>query len=175
MATSIASQLQAIRTSTHREAEQTKRPFTRPSVIFNPKEAADIDVETILSISLLGKPIRSCFSPFDIGFLDIVHSFLQLALIKILFLGLEALIEIDARFQSYKGTLFSQKSRELDRELMGAEENAKMDVSISSYLRLLAGYLHLPAALKTLEYLIRRYKYVHSWVLDLELVKLCCH
>lgn len=41
---------------------------------------------------------------------------------------------------------------------MGIEENNKINATISSYLRLLSGHLELPASLKTLEYLIRRYK-----------------
>lgn len=159
MATTIASQLQAIRSSIQREAEPTKRPFTRPSVIFNPKEAADIDVDTILSIALLGKPVNFFFKTFsNSNFWTNFHEFLQHERIKTRFAGLEDLIKLDARFENYKSTLFSQKSRELDRELLGGKENAKINISISSYLRLLAGFLHLPAALRTLEYLIRRYK-----------------
>lgn len=72
--------------------------------------------------------------------------------------GLEVLATRDGRFESYKNNLFSEKSREIDRELKGIEENNQINLSISSYLRLLSGYLELPAALKTLEYLIRRYK-----------------
>lgn len=74
------------------------------------------------------------------------------------FLGLEVLISIDGRFKNYKNDLFSHKSRELDRELTGIEENNKINASISLYLRLLSGHFELPSALKTLEYLIRRYK-----------------
>ena len=72
--------------------------------------------------------------------------------------GVEVLISTNERFRKYKNDLFSQKSRELDRELMGIEENNKMNVVIRSYLRLLSEYFQLPSALKTLEYLIRRYK-----------------
>ncbi|XP_077219422.1 ARM repeat superfamily protein isoform X2 [Tasmannia lanceolata] len=132
MATTLQSQLLAIKSFVQGETEQRKRPFTRPSLIFDPKEAADIDLETILTIALS---------------------------------GLEALIERDHRFGNYQNTLFSQKSRELDREMMSVEENKNINVSISSYLRLLAGYLDLPSALKTLEYLIRRYK-VHVYNID---------
>ncbi|XP_043702690.1 uncharacterized protein At3g06530-like [Telopea speciosissima] len=129
MATSIASQLQAIKSYIKADAEPTKRPFTRPSIIFNPKEAADIDLDTLFSIALS---------------------------------GLEVLISTDERFSSYKNDLFSHKSRELDRELMGVEENKRINSSISSFLRLLSGHLQLHSALKTLEYLIRRYK-VHVY------------
>jgi U3 small nucleolar RNA-associated protein 10 len=73
--------------------------------------------------------------------------------------GLEHLTGVDERFAKYRKTLFSETSLELNREQQTAKENDKINKSISSYLRLLAGYLQLPAALKTLEYLIRRYLY----------------
>lgn len=49
MAGSIASQLQAIKSCI-----QEKPSFTSPSIFFNPKEAADIDIDTILNIALSG-------------------------------------------------------------------------------------------------------------------------
>lgn len=77
--------------------------------------------------------------------------------------GLEILIGKDERFRNYKNDLFSHRSKELDRELMGIEQNNQLNVSIASYLRLLSGYFLLRPALTTLEYLIRR----HKWVLYL--------
>lgn len=77
---------------------------------------------------------------------------------------------VDEHFQNYKNDLFSYKSRELDRELMGMEENNRINASINSYLRLLSGHLQLPSSLKTLEYLIRRYK-IH--VYNIEELILC--
>lgn len=74
--------------------------------------------------------------------------------------GLQVLGNKDERFRNYLSDLFSHKSKEVDRELLGKEENARIDASISSYLRLLSGYLQFRASLETLEYLIRRYKYV---------------
>lgn len=64
----------------------------------------------------------------------------------------------DERFRNYKNNLFSQRSKELDRELMTPEENDHINTSINSYLRLLSGHFQLLSALKTLEYLLRRYK-----------------
>lgn len=83
----------------------------------------------------------------------------------LVFLGLEVLVTQDERFGNYKNDLFTHKSKELDRELMGIEENNRINASISSYLRLLSGNFQLPSALRTLEYLIRRYKYVSSFIL----------
>ncbi|XP_057765983.1 uncharacterized protein At3g06530-like [Salvia miltiorrhiza] len=65
---------------------------------------------------------------------------------------------MEERFRNYKNDLFSFQSKELDRELVGQEENKRINASLGSYLRLLSGYLELHSALKTLEYLIRRYK-----------------
>ncbi|KAF0894489.1 hypothetical protein E2562_039200 [Oryza meyeriana var. granulata] len=129
---SIASQLQAIKSALGAAPEPARRPFTRPSVLFNAKEAADIDLRAILPIALS---------------------------------GLEHLGDMDERFRRYSNTLFSETSLEVNREQLTSKENDKLNKSISSYLRLLAGYLQLPAALKTLEYLIRRYL-VHVYNLD---------
>ncbi|XP_068328989.1 uncharacterized protein At3g06530-like [Pyrus communis] len=128
MATSIAAQLEAIKSVIQADTEpsgSSKKPFTRPSILFDAKEAADIDVHTIFSIALQ---------------------------------GLEVLVSVDERFRIYKNDLFSQKSKDLDRELMGIEDNNRINASISSYLRLLSGHFELSSSIKTLEYLIRRYK-----------------
>ncbi|KAM3389004.1 hypothetical protein ACQJBY_011252 [Aegilops geniculata] len=129
---SIASQLQAIKSALGSAPESTRRPITRPSVLFDAKEAADIDLRAILPIALS---------------------------------GLEHLTGVDERFARYSSTLFSQTSLEVNREQQTQKENDKLNKSISSYLRHLAGYLQLPAALKTLEYLIRRYL-VHVYNVD---------
>lgn len=73
--------------------------------------------------------------------------------------GLDVLVGLDARFGSYRDTLFSLTSLDVDREQMVPKEEEKVNKSVASYLRLLSGYLQLPAALKTLEYLVRRYRY----------------
>ena len=54
MSTSLAAQLQAIKSFLPAESESHKRPFTRPSILFDPKQAADTDVDTILAIALQG-------------------------------------------------------------------------------------------------------------------------
>ncbi|KAI3471008.1 hypothetical protein Pfo_027671 [Paulownia fortunei] len=130
--TSISSQLQAIKTVLNASTDPEpgkRRPLTRPSILFDAKAAADIDLDTILNIALS---------------------------------GLEVLITMEERFRNYKNDLFSYQSKELDRELVGQEENKRINASISSYLRLLSGYLESHSALKTLEFLIRKYK-VHVY------------
>ncbi|XP_010525307.1 PREDICTED: uncharacterized protein LOC104803129 [Tarenaya hassleriana] len=54
MASSIMSQLQAIKSLVQADTEPIKRPFTRPSILFSPKAAADIDIETIYNLGLGG-------------------------------------------------------------------------------------------------------------------------
>ncbi|XP_010486163.1 PREDICTED: uncharacterized protein At3g06530-like [Camelina sativa] len=125
MSSTMESQLQALKSVIKTQTEPSKRPFTRPSILFSPKEAADFDIESIFELGLK---------------------------------GLEVLGNKDERFKNYMNDLFSHKSREIDRELLSKEENARIDASISSYLRLLSGYLQFRASLETLEYLIRRYK-----------------
>lgn len=65
---------------------------------------------------------------------------------------------VDERFERYKNDLFDYKTRRYDRELKTVKENNQINASINSYLRLLSGYLKEPSSLRTLEYLIRRYK-----------------
>ncbi|KAJ4759194.1 U3 small nucleolar RNA-associated protein 10 [Rhynchospora pubera] len=133
----ISAQLQAIKALTNAAPPPPPGPQTRPSILYDPKEAADIDLRTLLPIALA---------------------------------GLEVLIESDKRFSSYRETLFSQTSLELNRQMMNKKENEKLNKSIHSYLRLLSGHLLHLAARKTLEYLIRRYM-VH--VYNIEELILC--
>ncbi|XP_051122807.1 uncharacterized protein At3g06530 [Andrographis paniculata] len=124
----ISSQLRSIKDALNASTDPEpgrRRPLTRPSLLFDPRAAADVDAETILQLALS---------------------------------GLEVLITMEERFRSYKDDLFSQQSKELDRDLLGQEENTRINASICSYLRLLSGYLELHSAVKTLEYLIRKYK-----------------
>ncbi|GMH10729.1 hypothetical protein Nepgr_012570 [Nepenthes gracilis] len=51
---SIALQLQAIKSIVKGATEPLTRPYTRPSILFDPKEAADIDIETIHNIAYSG-------------------------------------------------------------------------------------------------------------------------
>ncbi|WCJ36431.1 ARM repeat superfamily protein [Euphorbia peplus] len=54
MGTSIASQLEAIRSVVVTGSEPRKQPITKPSILFDAKEAADIDLDTILTIAITG-------------------------------------------------------------------------------------------------------------------------
>ncbi|KAK8952929.1 hypothetical protein KSP40_PGU017461 [Platanthera guangdongensis] len=134
---SIASQLQVIKSLSKGKEDPIHRPLTRPSVLFGPKEAADIDLRSIFPLAQS---------------------------------GLDALIEADDRFSTYKTTLFNHATLDINREKMPPKEEEKLNKSICSYLQLLAGHLHLPASLRTLEYLIRRYQ-IH--IFNVEELVLC--
>lgn len=54
-ASSIATQLRALQSLVKTDRDVPKRPITRPSVLYDPREAADLDIDTILSIALSGK------------------------------------------------------------------------------------------------------------------------
>lgn len=54
MGKSIAAQLEAIKSFARADSQPLKRPFTRPSLLFDAKQAADIDIETIWSIAIQG-------------------------------------------------------------------------------------------------------------------------
>ena len=72
--------------------------------------------------------------------------------------GFEQLCRLDARFQPFGQTLFSQASLGYVREQQTVEVNAKLDASVLAFCQLLSGYFLLQPSFKALEYLIRRYK-----------------
>ncbi|KAJ7545476.1 hypothetical protein O6H91_09G122000 [Diphasiastrum complanatum] len=125
MATSLGAQLRQLAIAQGRDGDTPADLRTKPSLIFTPSEAADIDLLTIYGMARA---------------------------------GLEELSEMDARFEPFKKTLFNQESTQIDRELQTKDFNDKLNISLSNYLHLLSGYLLLPPAHQTLEYLIRRYK-----------------
>ncbi|RZC48060.1 hypothetical protein C5167_040997 [Papaver somniferum] len=132
MATTLEAQLRIIKSLNNLEIKSTKKPFTNPSILYDPRVAADLDIDSLYSIAIS---------------------------------SLDVLVKSELRFEAYKNSLFSYKSRELNRALQGRVENEEIDVSISSYLRLLSGYLLVDSALHTLEYLVRRYM-VHVYNID---------
>ncbi len=76
--------------------------------------------------------------------------------------GYDQLCRLDARFEPFRSTLFSRAGLSVVREQQSAENNAKLDASMTSFLELLSSYFLLAPAFKALEYLIRRYGCVHA-------------
>lgn len=50
----IANQLKAIKALTNAAPPPPRGPQTRPSILYGPKDAADIDLQTLLPIALSG-------------------------------------------------------------------------------------------------------------------------
>ncbi|KAL3702523.1 hypothetical protein R1sor_020545 [Riccia sorocarpa] len=89
--------------------------------------------------------------------------------------GLDDLARVDGRFRTYKKSLFDMTNMRFDRELETKAENEKLDRLVSGFLRLLSGYILLPAAHLAIEYLIRRYKVEVYNVEDMVLCSLPNH
>ncbi|EFH59107.1 predicted protein [Arabidopsis lyrata subsp. lyrata] len=69
----------------------------------------------------------------------------------------------DVKFSYNVWDLFRYKE-EINRDSLGKEELDQIKASIRSYLRLLSDYMQFPAALDTLEYLLRMYKiHIYDW------------
>ena len=126
MTSALASQLQVVAAG----RPQEERLRGKASLLYDIRDAGDIDLQTIYSVGLQ---------------------------------GFNELTRLDGRFEQFSKSLFSRAASEENRELLDKEANKKLDQQIESYLRLLSGFYLNPAATKTLEYLIRRYKiHVHN-------------
>lgn len=70
--------------------------------------------------------------------------------------GLGQLQAMDSAFLAYEASLFA--SNTADRSLLSADENAELDQTIHSFIRLLGPHFLLPATAKCLEWLIRGHR-----------------
>lgn len=61
-------------------------------------------------------------------------------------------------FAAYESSIYSIKAKETDRQQLTRAENAELDATITSFLRLLSPYYLLKPAQKALEYLVRRFR-----------------
>ncbi|OAA53811.1 ssu processome component [Niveomyces insectorum RCEF 264] len=76
--------------------------------------------------------------------------------------GFDELCQLDERFVPFGQTLFSELSQDQDRTQLNAAENAELDRRIESFLRLSGGKLRLTPAIKSIEWLIRRFR-IHEY------------
>ena len=74
--------------------------------------------------------------------------------------GFQDLCLLDQRFQEFGRSLFSAESKSQDRAQLTREQNEELDSVIEAYLSLVSGRILLKPALKTIEWLVRRFKYV---------------
>lgn len=79
--------------------------------------------------------------------------------------GFDELCQIDARFASFGSNIFANGSRDVDRTQLTAQENAELDDVLESFLILVQGRLLLKPAMKTLEWLVRRFR-IHEYNSD---------
>lgn len=122
---SLAKQLQQLQIPTTLPATSTKKQNYKASLLFDGKEASNIDNETIFSLAIN---------------------------------GLEELKLIEHAFDSFKETLFSDVSKQMERSVQSQEFNDRLDKQIAQFLRYLSPYFLLKPAHKALEWLIRRYR-----------------
>ncbi|KAI8096220.1 uncharacterized protein BX664DRAFT_290957 [Halteromyces radiatus] len=71
--------------------------------------------------------------------------------------GFLELVNLNSSFTPYETTLFSDKSKSVNRILLTQKENDQLNTSISSFLQQLSPYFLLNPAGKVLEWLIRRF------------------
>ncbi|KAK3313850.1 hypothetical protein B0H66DRAFT_364045 [Apodospora peruviana] len=76
--------------------------------------------------------------------------------------GFEELCHLDHRFAQFRSTLFNEESQEADRTQMTAEENAQLDRHVDAFLHLCGSRLRLMPAIKSIEWLIRRFR-IHEF------------
>ncbi|KAF8975950.1 HEAT repeat-containing protein 1 [Entomortierella lignicola] len=128
---SLAQQLRRIGTAdANRGSERAAKH--RASFLFDSKQAADYDIDTIYSIGAN---------------------------------GIAELKQLDPKFQPFEKTLFAESMKSVDRVLQTKEDNAKLDESITLFLRQLSPYFLLKPAGKALEWLIRRFR-IHEFNID---------
>ncbi|KAJ3329702.1 HEAT repeat-containing protein 1 [Blyttiomyces sp. JEL0837] len=117
---SLRSQLDDLRGASHK-----KKEVAQASLLFPAKDAADMDIDTILAIG------RN---------------------------GLASLVEVDSTFAVFEETLFSETIKNMERNLLTRDENEQLDSIVESFLLKLSAHILRPGALKTLEWLIRRFR-----------------
>lgn len=74
--------------------------------------------------------------------------------------GFEELCQLDARFMRFELTIFNVESQNQDRTQLSQGENEELDKQIDAFLRLSGSRLRLMPAIKSIEWLIRRFRFV---------------
>ena len=76
--------------------------------------------------------------------------------------GYQELCALDHRFSAFKRTIFSEQSKSEDRGQMTAAQNKELDAVLESFLALVGSRLLLNPAVKAVDWLIRRFRYVEA-------------
>ena len=72
--------------------------------------------------------------------------------------GFEELCQLDDRFVRFGSTIFSEESQTQDRTQLSQVENAELNKHVEAFLRLVGSRLRLMPAIKSVEWLIRRFR-----------------
>lgn len=72
--------------------------------------------------------------------------------------GFEELCHLDSRFGRFQLTLFSEESQSQDRTQLTTAENEELNRQVDAFLRLAGGRLRLMPAIKSIEWLVRRFR-----------------
>lgn len=87
--------------------------------------------------------------------------------------GFQELCQIDGRFRSFSRSIFSEQSKREDRAQMTEAQNKELDEVLESFLQLVGARLLLKPAVKAVEWLVRRFRYV-AYALK-ELLRITVH
>ncbi|TKA72400.1 hypothetical protein B0A55_05857 [Friedmanniomyces simplex] len=77
---------------------------------------------------------------------------------QICYEGFEELCMLDARFNAFGRSVFSEQSKNEDRTQMTGAENEELDRTLESFLGLVGARLLLKPAMKAVEWLVRRFR-----------------
>lgn len=72
--------------------------------------------------------------------------------------GFQELCVLDPRFTPFSSNLFSEQSKAEERTGMTAQENQELDTVLESFLGLVGARLLLRPAIKSVEWLVRRFR-----------------
>lgn len=76
--------------------------------------------------------------------------------------GYEELCLLDSRFARYRSNVFGAQSVREDRMQMTKSDNSDLNVVLESFLGLVGSRLLLKPAIKSVEWLVRRFRYVRD-------------
>ena len=74
--------------------------------------------------------------------------------------GFEDLCRLDSKFLRFGETIFSEQSKSQDRTQMTSAQNKELDAVLEDFLSLISRRLALKPALKAIEWIIRRFRWV---------------
>ena len=82
------------------------------------------------------------------------------AIYDICYDGFQELCTLDPRFTEFDRTIFSEQSKAEDRSQMNSEQNKELDTAVDAFLALVGGRLQLSPAVKAVDWLVRRFRWV---------------